>query len=192
MKNLKLGVALLITLVFGASLYVLHEQNHALAHQLNEKTNQLSSTQTELRQIKTRLAVAEKQLGFLEKNKTTVQVTAYARSSQSKVFANGKSVNYAYAVPQHTLPEDKIVNVALSSTAQTRLHARMNDYLVLIHKRSHRKTLARFVDFMPLEKRPVVDVYFADARQAFLWGRNTDYYAVNISSLNSPFRGIKE
>jgi hypothetical protein len=190
MKNLKLGVALLIALALGATIEVLHKQNHALVRQLNEKTTQLSSTQTELQQIKTRLAAAERQLGFLEKNKTLVQVTAYARSYQSKVFADGKSITHAYAVPQHVLPEDKVVNIALSPTAQERLHARMNDYIVLIHKRSHRKTLARFVDLMPSEVRPVVDVFFADNRQALLWGRRTDYYAVNISLVNSPFRGV--
>ena len=189
MKKVKLGVALLIALVFG----ILHEQNHTLVRQLNEKSNQLSNTQTELKQIQTRLAVAESQLGFLDKHKTAVQVTAYARSSQSKAFADGKSVFSAYAVPQHTLPEDKIVNVALSPTAQARLHARMHDYLVLIHKRSHRKTLARFVDLTSAaEAQPVIDVFFANNRQAVLWGRKTDYYAVNLSMVDSPFKGIKE
>jgi hypothetical protein len=191
MKKFKLGVALLIALAFGATIGILHEQNHALARQLNEKTNQLSSSQTELKQIQIRLAVAERQLGFLEKYKTAVQVTAYTRSSQSTVFADGKSVTHAYSVPQHTLPEDRVVNVALSPTAAAKLHARMNDYLVLIHKRSHRQTIARFVDLTsPAETRPVVDVFFTDARQAILWGRRSDYYAVNISMLNSPFKGV--
>lgn len=190
MEKIKLGAAILIALAFGVTVEVLHEQNHTFARQLNEKTSQLSSTQTELQQIKSRLAAAERQLGFLEKYKITVQVTAYTRSSQSKVFANGRSVVHAYAVPQRVLPENEIVNVALSPTAQKNLHARMNDYLVLIHKRGNIKTLARFVDLMPDEKRPVVDVFFADTRQAVLWGRKTDYYAANISLLNSPFKGV--
>lgn len=190
MKKFKLGVALLIALTFGVTIKVLRDQNHTLVYNLNDKTNQLSFTKNELQQTKIRLILAEKQLGFLEKYKIAVQVTAYTRSHHSKVFADGKSAIHAYAVPQHTLPENKVVNVALSSTAQKKLHARMNDYLVLIHKRNHRKTLARFVDTIPDEKRPVVDVYFFNNRQAVLWGRKNDYYAVNISSLNSPFKRV--
>ena len=189
MKNLKL-VALLISCVLGGKLWVLHQQNHALVRQLNDQTTQLSHTQTELKQIQARLAVAEKQLGFLDKYKTVVQVTAYTEASSSSRFADGGSVQRAYAVPQHTLPEDQMVSVALSPTAQGQLHAQMHDYIVLMNRRSHRKTIARFVDTMPNESRPVVDVFFADSRQAFLWGRKTDYYAVNLSASNSPFKGV--
>jgi hypothetical protein len=190
MKNPKLAVALLISIVFVATVETLHQQNHTLVRQLNQKDHELTLTQTQLQQVQTRLAVAENKLGFLDKNQTPVQVTAFTSSSPSSAFADGRSVAHAYAVPQHTLPEDKVVYVALSTTAQTRLHARMNDFIVLINKRSHRKTLAQFVDVTPAEPRPVVDVLFADERQAWIWGRQTDYYAVNISSANSPFKSV--
>jgi hypothetical protein len=185
MKNLKLVVALLISCVLGGKLWILHEQNHTLVRQLNEQTNQLSHTQTELKQIQIRLAVAERELGFLDKYKTKVQVTAYTGASASSKFSDGGSVSHVYAVSQRTLPEDRIVSVALSPTAQSHLHARLHDYIVLIHKR--RRVIAHFVDTMPNESRPVVDVYFADSRQAIQWGRKTDYYAVNLSTANSPF-----
>ena len=188
--KIKLAIALLISLVLGGKIWSLYEQNHTLTRQLNEKTNQLSYSQTELKQIQVRLAVAEKKLGFLDKYKTTVQVTAYTQASSSSRFADGGSVAHVFAVPQHTLPEDRVVSVALSPTAQNRLHARLHDYIVLIHRRSHRRTVAKFVDIIPNESRPVVDVFFADSHQAVLWGRKTDYYAVNLSSPNSPFRGV--
>ncbi len=190
MKNLKLVVALLISCVLGGKLWILHEQNHALVRQLNDQTNQLSHTQIELKQIQIRLAVAERKLGFLDKYKTTVQVTAYTEASSSARFADGRAVEHAYAVPKRILPEDQVVSVALSPTAQGKLHARMHDYIVLVNRHNHRKTLARFVDTMPNESRPVVDVFFADSHQAFLWGRKTDYYAVNLSSEDSPFKGV--
>lgn len=190
MKKLKLAVALLISIVLGGKFWSLHEQNHTLVRQLNDQSKQLSYTQTELKQIQIRLAVAERKLGFLDKYKTSVQVTAYTEASSSSRFSDGESTEAVYAVPRHTLPEDRIVSVALSPTAQTRLHARLHDYIVLIHKRNHRKTIARFVDIIPNESRPVVDVFFANSQQARQWGRKTDYYAVNISSPNSPFRGV--
>ena len=190
MKKLQLGVAILIVLVFGATVRILHEQNHALNRQLNEKTTQLSSTQTELQQIQVRLAAAERQLGFLDKFKTKVQVTAYTRQPSSTVFADGGSVAHAYGVSKQQLPEDHIVSVALSPSAQSKLHARMHDYLVLIQKRSQRRTLARFVDIVPNESRPVIDVFFANTHEAILWGRKTDYYAVNVSSADSPFKVV--
>lgn len=190
MKKLKLAVALLISIVLGGKFWSLHEQNHTLIRQLNDKTTQLSSTQTELKQIQIRLAVAETKLGFLEKYKTAVQVTAYTGSSSSSRFSDGGNVARVYAVPKHTLPEDRIVSVALSPTAQLKLHARMHDYIVLVHKNSRRKTIARFVDILPNESRPVVDVFFADSQQARVWGRRTDYYAINLSSPTSPFNGV--
>jgi hypothetical protein len=48
--------------------------------------------------------------------------------------------------------------------------------------------VARFVDrTAQSETRPVVDILFADAHQARIWGRQK-LYAVNISRLDSPFR----
>ena len=194
MKKFKLVVALLIPIAFGATVFVLREQNHALVRNFTQKNNELnqelSLTKTELKQVKTRLEVAENKLGFLNNHKAMVEVTAYTKSSSTSRFADGRSVLRAYAVPEHVLPEDHVVYVALSPTAQARLHAHMHDYLVLAHKGSSKRTIARFVDIMPAEKRPVVDVFFADSRQAFLWGRKRDYYAVNISSNDSPFKGV--
>jgi hypothetical protein len=189
MIKTKLAVAILISFAFYATVRVLHRQNHALVRQLNQTTNELSTTKTQLQQVQIRLADAEKKLGFLDKNQTPVQVTAYTKASSSSMFANGKSVTHAYAVPQHTLPENEVVSVALSPSAQVKLHAHMNDYIVLVHRHSHRKTLAKFVDTMPSEHRDVVDVLFSNDRQAWVWGRKTDYYAVNISSVTSPFKG---
>lgn len=193
MNKIKLIVALLIAVVFYSTVEVLHQQNHALFHQLNEKQTELTLSQTQLKQVRIELAAAQNKLGFLDKHQTPVQVTAYTKSSSpNAVFANGRSVERVYAVHQHTLPENAVVYVALSPSAQSRLHARMNDYIVLIHKGTHRKTIARFVDVMPSEPRPVVDVFFSDERQAWIWGRKKDYYAVNISMVNSPFkRGIR-
>ncbi len=189
MNKLKLILALLISVAFCTTVEVLHQQNHALVRQLSQTQQDLNLSQTQLQQVQTRLAVAEGKLGFLEKNQTPVQVTAYTKSSSPNAkFANGRSVEHVYAVPQHTLPENAVVYVALSPAAQSHLHAHMNDLIVLVQKHSHRKTIARFVDIMPGEPRPVVDVFFADERQAWLWGRRTDYTAVNISLVNSPFR----
>jgi hypothetical protein len=68
------------------------------------------------------------------------------------------------------------------------LKANLNDTLVLTTRRGGNKYLARFVDRTAQnETRPVVDVLFADAHQARIWGRQT-FYAVNISRPDSPFR----
>jgi len=78
-----------------------------------------------------------------------------------------------------------------SNENPTACRGSINDYIVLIQKRNHRQTIARFVDVTAAtETRPVVDVYFADAHQAFLWGRQGGFYAVNLSSSDSPFRGV--
>ena len=190
MTNLKLAIALLVPIVFGVTIEVLHQQNHALISQINQKETELTLTKNELKNTQVQLRSAQNQLGFLEKNKQPVQVTAYTKPQNSK-FANGSSS--AYAVPSHTLPEDHMIYVALSPSAQSHLHVHMNDYLVLMQKKSHRKTMAKFVDVTaPYEGRAVVDVLFADQRQAILWGRKNDFYAINISSTNSPFKGVLE
>lgn len=190
MKKYMLVVALLISIVFGTTVFVLHEQNHVLVSQLNQKDQELSSSKTELQVAKTRLAIAEKKLGFLDQFKTGVQVTAYVATPDQR-FSDGKDVLHAYAVPRHTLPEDKVVNVALSPAAQVKLHAKLNDYIVLIQRRNRRKTIAHFVDITAdTEARPVVDVLFANAGQAILWGRQGGFDAVNLSSLDSPFQGV--
>lgn len=192
MKNFKLFLALLIAIAFGTTVSVLHRQNSTLVHQLNQKDTELTQTQTELQQTKHLLKVAQDKLGYLDKYKATVQVTAYAMTpafGDNPQFANGRPVHRAYAVKKHKLPEDAIVNVALSASAQRKLNAKLNDLLVIMDKRGRRKTIARFVDTTaPSETRPVVDVYFADAHQARIWGRHYEYVAVNISAANSPFR----
>jgi 3D (Asp-Asp-Asp) domain-containing protein len=193
MNKLKLILAILISVAFCTTVEVLHQQNHDLVRQVTQQQQELNLTHTQLQQVQHRLAVAEGQLGYLAKNQTPVQVTAYTKvSSPSTHFADGRSVDHVYAVQRHSLPDNAVVYIALSPTAQSRLHAHMHDYIVLIQKRTHRKVVARFVDYMPSEARPVVDVFFADQRQAILWGRRADYYAVNISSVNSPFRSISD
>jgi hypothetical protein len=65
----------------------------------------------------------------------------------------------------------------------------MGDLIVIMDKRGHRKTVARFVDTtFAGESRAVIDVYFADPENARHWGRKDGYYAVNISGKASPFR----
>ena len=117
-------------------------------------------------------------------------MTAYVAAPDQR-FSNGSSVLHAYAVPRHTLPEDRVINVALSPAAQLKLHAKLNDYIVLIQRRNHRKTIAHFVDVTAAtETRPVVDIFFANVNQAVLWGRQGGFDAVNLSRLDSPFRPV--
>jgi hypothetical protein len=55
-------------------------------------------------------------------------------------------------------------------------------------KNRARRHLARFVDrTAQTETRPVVDILFADAHEARMWGRRP-FYAVNISRPDSPFQ----
>ena len=91
-------------------------------------------------------------------------------------------------MPKHTLPIEKVLNVALSPSAERTLHANLNDTIVLISQNRARKHLARFVDrTAQTETRPVVDILFADAHEARIWGRRS-FYAVNISRPDSPFQ----
>jgi hypothetical protein len=186
MKIKYLAVALIISLVGFAIV-----ENRELISQFEQKEQQLVQTRTELQTVRSLLKEAQYKLGYLEKNKTVVQVTAFATTpsfGDDPHFANGRSTRTAYAVPTPRLPEDVVVNVALSPPAQLKLHAKMNDILVLMDKKGRKKVVARFVDTTaPTETRTVVDVYFADARQAVVWGRHFDYVAVNISAPNSPF-----
>ena len=189
-KNLTM--ALLITFVLGAGV-VLHNsekaQNFALVRQLNE---QLNRTQAELDDTAAQLSDANKKLGFLEVSKARVQVTAYALTDDfgpDPVFSNNAPARSAYAVPKHKLPAGKVLNVALSPTAERQLHAKLNDTLVLVSRNRSSKHLARFVDrTAQTETRSVVDVLFSDAHEARMWGRQS-YDAVNISQPDSPFAG---
>ena len=104
------------------------------------------------------------------------------------MFSNNSPARKAYAVPKHSLPAGKVLNVALSPTAERKLNANLNDTIVLMSRNHRSQHLARFVDrTAQTETRPVVDILFADAHQARIWGRQS-FYAVNISRANSPFQ----
>lgn len=149
-----------------------------------EQNKQLQQTQSQLQETRHRLEKAEKKLGFLNQHKTKVQVTAF--TVQGK-FANGVKTDESYAVPTHKLPEHNILNIALSPAARERLHARFNDYIVLMDKYQQKIRLARFVDLTSSDEfRPVVDVFFADPDEARIFGRQ-NFQAVNISEGDSPF-----
>lgn len=186
-----LTMAVLITFVLGAG-EALHSyenaRNVAVVRQLSD---QLERTKTALADAKVRLADANKKLGFLEVSKSRVQVTAYALTDDfgtDPVFSNNAPARSAYAVPKHSLPADEILNVALSPTAERKLNAKLNDTIVLMSRNRSRKHVARFVDrTAQTETRPVVDVLFANAHEARIWGRQS-FYAVNISRLDSPFQ----
>lgn len=175
-----LAVALLMTVVFGGVVTI---RARRLDKQLAERQIQLNDAQLQL-------AAANRKLAFLEANKTRVQVTAYALTEdfgENPLFSNNTPARTAYAVPKHTLPPGRVLNVALSPVAEKRLHARLNDTLVLSARHSDRQYMARFVDrTAQTETRPVVDVLFADAHQARIWGRRS-FYVANISRPGSPF-----
>src|SRR5205823_6114462 len=136
------------------------------AHRVQELTAQLQHAQGELEQTRVQLADANRKLVFLEASKARVQVTAYALTPEfgpDPVFSNNSPARKAYAVPKHTLPSGKVLNIALSPSAERKLHANLNDTIVLTTRRGGNKYLARFVDRTAQnETRPVVDVLFAD------------------------------
>jgi len=186
-----LTMALLITFVLAAGVkFHKYEtaRNAAIVRQLGD---QLEQTKSELVDAALRLSEANKKLGFLESSKARVQVTAYALTNDfglDPVFSNNAPARSAYAVPKHTLPAEKVLNVALSPMAERKLHAKLNDTIVLMSRNRARKHLARFVDrTAQTETRPVVDVLFADAHEARIWGRRS-FYAVDISRPDSPFQ----
>ena len=128
---------------------------------------------------------------FLDASKARVQVTAYALTEDfgpDPVFSNNSPARNAYAVPKHTLPAGNILNVALSPVVEQKLHAHLNDTIVLISRNRAHMHLATFVDrTAQTETRPVVDILFADAHEARIWGRRS-FYAVDISQPGSPFQ----
>jgi len=184
-------IVLLITLVIAVTVTVWGFAKSVNKDETRDLAAQLQHAQSDLDNTKLQLADAEQKLSFMEANKTGVQVTAYALTDDfgpAPVFSNNTPARTAYAVPQHTLPTGKILNVALSPLAERRLHAHLNDTLVLQTARKHQRYMARFVDrTAQSETRPVVDILFADAHQARIWGRQ-HLYAVNISRLDSPFQ----
>lgn len=191
MEKQDFTIALLITLVLAVSVTVWEVANAAGKTQVSNLNTQLQRAQNELVDTKMKLADANTKLNFLETTKTRVQVTAYALTDDfgpDPVFSNNTPARTAYAVPKHALPAGKVLNVALSPSAERKLHARLNDTLVLQTPRTNQKYVARFVDrTAQSETRTVVDVLFADAHQARIWGRR-NLYAANISRLDSPFR----
>jgi hypothetical protein len=154
-------------------------------HAIVEQRSELQQAEYKLRETTHLLANAEKRLGFLSSHKTTVEVTAFTGRG---TFANGLKTDHSYAVPNHTLPDDKLLSIALSPTAQRQLHARMNDYIVLLEKNTQKARLARFVDTTSEnEVRPVVDVFFEKAEEALTFGRQ-QFIAIDISEKGSPFQ----
>jgi hypothetical protein len=184
-------IALLITLVLSLTVTVWGIAKSTTQIQIHNLNDQLPHAQGELVDTNLQLADATAKLNFLETSKTRVQVTAYALTEDfgpNPRFSNNTPARDAYAVPKHTLPSGKVLNVALSPLAERKLHARLNDTLVLQMSRTHQKYVAKFVDrTAQTETRPVVDILFADAHQARIWGRQY-LDAVNISRLDSPFR----
>ena len=161
-----------------------HDED-VLQRTLTAQSNELRQTKLRLQQTTHLLASAQNKLGFLSRHKTPVQVTAYTGQGR---FANGLKTAHSYAVPHHVLPEDKVLNVALSPAARSDLHAQMNDYIVLLDKSRQKPRLARFVDTTSAkEARPVVDVFFARREEALTFGRQ-HYFAINISAQDSPFQ----
>jgi hypothetical protein len=185
------AMALLVTFVLAGAVTLRSFESHRNVQRVQELTAQLQRTQGELEQTRVQLADANRKLVFLEATKARVQVTAYALTPDfgpDPVFSNNSPARTAYAVPKHTLPAEKVLNVALSPLAERKLHANLNDTIVLTTRRGSKRYVARFVDrTAQSETRPVVDVLFADAHQARIWGRQT-FYAVNISRSDSPFR----
>lgn len=190
MQTHRSTIALLITLVLTVTVTVWGFATSVNNNQVHELATQLQQAQGELANAKLQLADANNKLNFLETSKTHVQATAYALTDDfgpNPVFSNNTPARDAFAVPQHTLPAGKVLNVALSPLAERKLHAHLNDTLVL-QTRKHQEYLAKFVDrTAQSETRPVVDILFANAHQARIWGRQY-LYAVNISRLDSPFR----
>jgi hypothetical protein len=191
MTTRNLTMALLITFVLGAGVGLRSYENARNAAVVRQLSDQLEQTKSELVDATVRLSEATQKLGFLESSKARVQVTAYALTDDfgpDPVFSNNAPARSAYAVPKHTLPAGKVLNVALSPTAERKLQANLNDTIVLMSKNRVRKHLARFVDrTAQTETRPVVDILFADAHHARIWGRQS-FYAVNISRPDSPFQ----
>jgi hypothetical protein len=183
-------MATVITVVLGAGVAFRSHENAQNAAGMKGLSGQLQQTRAELANAMAQLSDAKNKLGFLESAKARVQVTAYALTDDfgpDPVFSNNTPARRAYAVPKHTLPAGKVLNVALSPAAEQKLHAKLNDTIVLVSRKRPQQHLARFVDRTAQnETRPVVDILFADARQARIWGRQV-FYAVDISRPDSPF-----
>ncbi len=189
MRNIMM--ALLITIVLGAAMALRSHENAQHVAVVRQLSTQLEQTQSKLADASVQLSNANKKLAFLETSKARVQVTAYALTDDfgpDPLFSNNAPARKAFAVPKHTLPAGKVLNIALSPVAERKLHANLNDTIVLISRNRAHTHLARFVDrTAQTETRPVVDILFADAHEARIWGRRS-FYAVDISREDSPFQ----
>jgi hypothetical protein len=183
-------IVLLITLVVGAGMALRRYENGQNAELVRQLSDQLNQTKTDLAYATAQLLDASRKLGFLQAARVRVQVTAYALTDDfgpDPVFASNAPARVAYAVPKHTLPTGRILNVALSPTVERKLHANLNDTIVLMSRNRSRQYLARFVDrTLQTETRPVVDILFENPHEANIWGRQS-FYAVDISRPDSPF-----
>jgi len=183
-------MALLIALAVGASVALRSHENAHNAVAVRQLSDQLEQTKTMLADAMAQLLYANTKLGFLDAAKVRVQVTAYALTDDfgpNPLFANNAPARKAYAVPKHTLPAERILNVALSPMAERKLRANLNDMIVLVPRNRSQQHLARFVDRTPqTETRAVVDILFANDHEARIWGRHS-FYAVDISRPDSPF-----
>jgi hypothetical protein len=82
--------------------------------ELTARTNELAKAKLQLQEATQLLANAENKLGYLNRHKTAVQVTAFTGRGR---FADGRKTAHSYAVPSDTLPEDMVLNIALSPAA---------------------------------------------------------------------------
>ncbi len=160
-------IAGLVLLVIGGSVLTntlrYRQDEYHLLRTLTAQGKELEQTKIQLQKTKNLLIGAENKLGYLNQHKTAVQVTAFTGHG---IFASGLKTAKSYAVPNHTLPKNKVLNIALSPTARRELHARMNDYIVLFNKKQQEPRLAGFVDTTSAnEIRPVVDVFFAKSKK---------------------------
>lgn len=189
----KWTIALSMVASVAAIVSFQHYESGNHAQTVSQLRDELQQTRAQLLDTTAALEDANRKLGFLESAKKRVEVTAYALTEDfgpDPVFSNNTAARTAYAVPKHNLPTGRLLNVALSPVAERKLHANLNDTIVLISRNRRHEHLARFVDrTAQTETRPVVDVLFADAHQARIWGRQT-FYAVNLSQADSPFRSI--
>jgi hypothetical protein len=189
-----LTAAFLIALVLGAGVALRIRENvrdAAVVRQLNDQLQETRADVADATFQPLQLSHANKRLVFLGASKALVQVTAYALTDDfghDPVFSNNTPARTAYAVPKHTLPAGRILNVALSPIVERKLHANLGDTIVLMSRNRTRQHLVRFADRLPpTETRPVVDILFANAHEARIWGRQS-FYAFDISRPNSALQ----
>src|SRR5260370_17140860 len=146
MKIRNLTMALLVTFVLGAAVGLHRYENARNAAMVRQLSDQLEQTKSELVDVNVRLSEANQKLGFLDSSKARVQVTAYALTGDfgpDPVFSNNAPARSAYAVPKHTLPAGRVLNVSLSRMGERELHATLNDTIIVLSKNITRMHTAR-------------------------------------------------